>query len=222
MIINFWLLPLTLLLLWFPRQWFRFGLRFSWANGSRRRKRAKDRDDRDTGDASMRFGEVFFKPRNWFDFFRALIGAIALVYFCFDSAPEATRETLHQIRWIKAFILVIGVLIQTVRLENRLTLVAPVFYILGSSFGMIDWRAALFATIAVWTINLVLPSAGVFLFVFAGLQVCFGLLLQRGAFTEVSIAAGITCIPIVLSALTKRRLVQLNKKTKSGRSTSVL
>jgi hypothetical protein len=221
-IINLWLLPIALLLLWLPRQWFRFGGKVavfagSGGNGqSTRRRRRSPTEERDKSDVSLKLKDEVSKVRNWIDLVRALIGGIALTQVCFSVAPDAAKGTSTQLFVIEALILVVAVLIQTIRLENRFSLVAPVFFLLGLSFALIGWKAALFAVVGIWTLNLVLPGAGVFLFFFAALEICFGLLLGA-SLTSVELAASLSILPFFFSAVTKRPLVRLNKKTKSRR-----
>lgn len=216
MIIHYWFLSVALLLLWFPRQWLRFGRRVI----SRPHGRHSDRVERDATDKSLHVRDEFAKPRNWVDFLRALAGAVAVSYLCFEREPGAAKTVASQIFAIKCVVFVIAVLVQTIRLEGRFTLVAPVFFLLGLSFGLVGWKAAIFACIGVWTLNRVLPGVGFFLFVFAGLQVCFGLLLSRVPHLLLILAAGLTVLPVLLSAASKRRLVQLNKKSKTIRKVS--
>jgi hypothetical protein len=98
-------------------------------------------------------------------------------------------------------------------------LVPPVFFILGLSFGLLGWKAAVFAFIAIWIINCVLPSAGFFLAVFAGLEIVFGLLLSRTSLAWIILASSLAMLPVVLSAMVNRRLGRSNTK-KRPRTTS--
>ncbi|MBW8782834.1 MAG: hypothetical protein JF599_13235 [Verrucomicrobia bacterium] len=215
MIVNIWLLPLAVLLLWFPRQWLRFGKKLNLARPHRRRS---EKEVRDAEDISLRLRDEFRKVRNWVDLVRAAVGSIGLCVVCFNIAPDAPKNTPVTIFLIQTAVLVVAVLIQTVRVQPRLTLVAPVFFVLGLSFGLVGWPAALLACVAIWALNLVLPSAGYFLFFFAGLEVSFGLLLGWEGRPSIISAAVLALIPILLSAVTNRRLVQLNRKTRIVRA----
>lgn len=214
MSVNYWLLPIALLLLWFPRQWLRFGGKV--IAGPRRTP--EDKANRDLRDVSIKYADELKKPRNWVDFLRAMTGSLAVAYACFDTAAGVEKMPVVEIFTLQAAIFVIAVLIQTVRIEGKFALVAPIFFLLGLSFGVIGWKAAAFACVTVWIVNLVLPGPGAFLFVFAGLEVCFGLLLPRQASLRGAIlAAALSILPVLFSALTKRRLVKMNKKTKKVR-----
>lgn len=214
MTVNYWLLSVALVLIWLPRQWLRFGGKV--ITGPRRRPEVP-RDERHIRDVSLHARVEFAKPRNWIDFFRAIAGSLAVAYLCFDKIPGAPRSADTKIFVIETAVFVIAVLIQTIRLEGRFALVAPVFFILGLSFGLIGWQAALFACIAIWTLNLVLPNTGLFLFVFAALEVGFGLLLSRMSPGPVIVAAALAILPVVFSAASKRPLVRLNKKKRTIR-----
>lgn len=213
MIVNYWILSVALFLLWLPRQWLRFGGKVVKAGASRRRNRA----EHDPRDISVKLKEEFPKPRNWVDFLRAAAGAVAIGYVCFEKAPDAPRSVATSIFVVEGVIYVIAVLIQTIRMEGKLALTAPIFFLLGISFGIIGWKAAVFACVTIWVVNLVLPNSSVFLFVFAGMEMCFGLLLSRLDVRDAILAAALSVLPVVFSALMKRSLVRLSKKSRSVR-----
>jgi hypothetical protein len=182
------------------------------------RRKRPDRDDRDVGDVSIKWRDEFSNPRNWVDFLRAVAGSLAVSYVCFEQADDATKRVHTAIFVVQCVLMVAAVLIQTIRLEGRFTLSAPIFFVLGVSFGLIGWKAALLACVAIWVINLALPSAATFLFVFAGLQIFFGLVLpDQATIGPAMLAAGLAIAPVLLSALTKRRLVRFNKKARQSR-----
>lgn len=211
-IINYWLLPIALVLLWLPRQWLRFGGRVF----AEPRRRRVDHDEHDQRDVSLKYREEFTKSRNWIDFLRAIAGSLAISYCCFENGA-VDKAVDARIFVLQCVVLIAAVLIQTIRHEGRFSLVAPVFFILGLSFGLIGWKGGLFASITIWTLNLVLPSAGVFLFVFAGIEICFGLLLSKVPLRFALLAAALAILPVLLSAVTKHRLVRFSKKTKHVR-----
>ena len=214
MLVNYWLLPFALILLWFPRQWFRNGGSVIPTPRLRRRPAMQDHDPRDL---SLRWREEFFKFRNWMDVARGAVGSWAVVSMCFDTTPDAAKSTDVLILVLKALVLVIAVIIQTTRRERReITLVAPVFFVMGLSFGLVGTLAALFACLMVWTLNRALPSAGIFLCVFAGLQVCFGYVLASAPLPMLLLAAALGWIPVLLSAVTRRRLERIARGSSSS------
>ncbi len=219
MIVHYWLLSFALLLLWFPRPWLRFGGKVV----SLPSRSPVDKNLRDSNDVSLRLMDELPNPRNWVDFLRALAGGIAVMIFCFERIRGGPKITADLIFTIQCVIFVIALLIQTTRFfQQKMTLVAPIFFIFGLSFGLIGWQAALFACIAIWVANLLLPSAGVFLMVFAFLEMVFARFLSYGfhAYTRTLIlTAALAITPVLLSAMTNRRLVKLNKKTRVSRST---
>ena len=217
MIINFWLLPIALVLLWLPRQWLRFGGKvFSLPHRRRHHHHTEPGSEHDQRDVSLKVREEFLKSRNWIDLFRAIAGSLAVTWCCFENA-DAAKAVDARIFMLQTVVFVLAVLIQTLRFEGRFSLVAPVFFILGLSFGLIGWKGGLFAGITIWTLNLVLPSPGVFLVVFAGVEICFGLLLSRVPLRFALLAAALAILPVFLSAVTKHRLVRFSKKTKHVR-----
>jgi hypothetical protein len=207
-IVHYWLLSFALLLLWFPRQWLRFGGKVSAGNRGRGAPRS-------TRDVSLNMREEFTKPRNWIDAVRVITGCVALS-FAFEKAPSASRDVATQIFTYECTVLVIAVLIQTLRFSGRkFTMVPPVFFILGLSFILIGWKAAVFACVMIWILNAVLPSAALFLFLFALLQLGFGRLLPGAPLREVLLAASLAMLPVVFSLMLKRRLGRVNKASRS-------
>lgn len=214
MIINYWLLPVALLLLWFPRQWLRAGERLVELPNIRRAL-TKGRDPRDQ---SLPWREEVFRLRNWIDLGRALIGGIAVVHVCFEVAPGAPRSTGASLLLIKASLLLVAILVQTIRFESgRLTLFAPVFFACGLAIPLIGWMPALFAFVMTWTISRALHGPGMFLFAFAGLQGVFAHLMQTASPVAILLSAGITWIPVLMSAIFRRRLERAGKRAGSGR-----
>jgi hypothetical protein len=214
-LVNYWLLSVAVLLLWFPRQWLRVG-RTVIELPNLRKKLQTSHDPRDL---SLRWREEFFKARTWVDLLRALIGGIAVVHVCVGLSCTAARDVGVQILVIKALVLLIAVILQTVRIEyGRMTLVAPVFFIFGLSFPLIGWMPALFAIIMVWVMNRALPTVSMFLFAFASLQVGFGYLLGYSSLKLVLLSAGLAWMPVLWGAATHRRLERMAKTRTSSRS----
>ncbi len=223
MIVHYWLLSFSLLLLWFPRPWLRFGGRVFRLPS----RPPVDKNLRDSSDVSLRLADELPNLRNWIDLLRGAAGSIAVfgirigaerIPGCFERMRGAPKGTADIIFVIQCAIFVIALLIQTTRnFQERVTLVAPIFFIFGLNFGIIGPLATVFACIAVWVVNLLLPSSGVFLLVFAGLEVVFAKFLSFGvnAYTRTLImAAALTILPVLLSAMFNRRLVKLNKKAR--------
>ena len=215
MIIHIWLLLIALPLLWIPRQWLRYGGKVVTLP-----ERAKaEKDIRDANDVSLQLKSEILKPRNWVDFLRAAAGGIAVYAVCFEVGQGAAKGTGTIIYSIQFAVLLIAVLLQTIRIEQRMTLVAPVFFILGFSFGLIGWKAALFACVTIWVLNLLLPSAGMFLFVFAFVEaIFFRLVGEKFSMKTAILTIVLTTFPLLFSAVTNRRLVRLNKKNRTRSS----
>ena len=218
--VNYWILPFALLLLYFPRQWLRVSDKVS--NRSPRVNISSRQLDlnQDVKSNSLRLITLFSKARNWIDLARAATGVLALNYACFSVELGEAKSSAYKIFALKCALLVLAVLIQTIRPKSRVRLVAPIFFILGLSFGLINWLPALFAFVAVWTCNRaipsskILPSPGVFLFTFAGFELCFGLLLARGRLDYLLLIAALAILPPLLSGMLQLPLVQINKPSR--------
>ena len=212
MIVNYWILTIALLLLYFPRQWLRLGKKVTRSTAPR--NLGQPVVERDAQDASLSLKSEIGKARNWVDLARAAAGAIAVNYACFAVELGAAKSIGPTVFALKCALLVLAVLVQAIRFESRVRLVAPIFFILGLSFGLIGWKSALFAFVAVWTCNRAIPSAGVFLLAAASFQIAFGILLAHGLFDYQLLSAGLAILPLILSGMLKRPLVQLNKPSR--------
>ena len=116
-----------------------------------------------------------------------------------------------------AFVLVVGLLIQTVRWEKqRISFYPPIFYLAGLSVSLCDARGASFAFALIWAINAGLPNAQGFLSVYALLMVLFGHFFGMRVNLS-AIYAGVLCfLPVLLSLLAKRPLTVFSRRTARG------
>jgi hypothetical protein len=220
MIVNLPLLVLGVLLLWFPRGWLRLGLPVL-----RRRRRRGERSKsvepwraREPGDPHVSFATEFRKFRNFIDLLRA--GAASLVFAggmgippSLVAEPGAPRAVVWQIVALRAAILLVGVLIQTIRVERgRVSFYPPIFYLAGLSIGLCDIRGAAFAFALMWALNTGLPNSQGFLSVYALLLVAFGHLFARRGDLSAVYAGILAFVPVLLSLLAKKPLTIMSRK----------
>eukprot|EP01012_Entosiphon_sulcatum_P044975 TRINITY_DN59879_c0_g1_i1.p2 TRINITY_DN59879_c0_g1~~TRINITY_DN59879_c0_g1_i1.p2 ORF type:complete len:226 (-),score=13.39 TRINITY_DN59879_c0_g1_i1:64-741(-) len=223
MTVNYPFLLLAVALLWFPRHWLRLGSVFK-----RRRSAGVTRASeepwktRETGDPRVSLSGEFSKFRNYVDLLRAGAGSLALagglgIEPCLKVAEGAPRNMAYVVMAVRATILLIGLLVQTVRYENRkLRFYPAIFFLAGLSVGLCDYRAAAFAFVLVWTVNAMFGGAQSFLSCYAFLIVLFGHLFSRQGDLSV-IYAGLLCfLPVLLSLLANRPLVILGRKGTHG------
>lgn len=220
MIANVPLFVLGLLLLWFPRQWMRFG--FVVGHHRRRsRKTSEPWNQREPGDPRISFGELS-KVRNHVDLLRAIVGGLTIVGGPFMDASlavadAADRVAARQLLVLQVAILLIGLLIQTIRYERRhLTFYAPIFYIAGLSVCLCGPWGATFAFLLIWAVNPMFGSAQAFLTVYAVLLAVFGYLFGTDSILLVMAAFLICFLPVLLSLLTRRPLVVLARRATNG------
>src|SRR5438093_9899229 len=122
-------LPLFLLglaLLWFPRGWMRRGAAFL-----RRRRRSAESmrilepwKDREPGDPRISFRTEFAKVRNYLDLFRGAAGSLMLsgglgMPAAIGLAPGASRLGGRELIAVRATVLLVGLLVQTIRREKN-------------------------------------------------------------------------------------------------------
>jgi hypothetical protein len=202
-------------LLWVPRRWLRRGLGLL-----RQRRRSAGVEpitdpwkDREPGRPKVNFRAEFTNLRNYVDFLRALAGALAIwgglkIAPAIAAEAEAPKSVLRQVLMLQGAVVLIGLLIQTVRLEKkRVSFFPPIFFLAGLSVALTDYRAAAFAFLFVWIVNVALGNAQGFLTAYAVLVVVFGGLFQGFASIPVILAGWLTFLPVLLSLLANRPLV---------------
>ena len=201
MSIDYLFLGLAIFLLWFPRQWMR------WGSLTKRKRRVRMRAGEggvqaDAAESTrLRLFDEFKDRRNVIDFLRALTGGWALVGGWALKVPEGLgdEETLAVRYWIIAVqtaVLITAVLIQTVRYRRRVVLFAPVTYVVGLTFGVLGLEAAGFGLVLIVALNLVAPGALVFFSAYAIILLLFG-----GFFLRFSGMVFAMCVIVVLPAL---------------------
>lgn len=213
MTLSLFYLFLGVTLLWYPRSWMRWGALPPKHRARRRKPRASAEDHRERlpGDESLWMAEEFLKRRNWIDLARGVAGGYAVIYWS-THGTEGMPRLLGL--GVVAGITIIGLAVQTLRFEGRLAFYPPIFFLGGLSFGLVGWKVAFFAFIAMWAVNLALPSAAVFLFCYGGVVLILGVLFGAPR-TQVVLAAGLALLPVLVSLLSRRRLMaQFGRKAK--------
>jgi hypothetical protein len=222
MIVHLPSLILAALLLWFPRQWMRFGA--AWLKKRRRRTEGgapagESWKAREPGDPRVSFGNEFSKFRNYLDLLRAGAGSLALfgglgIPPSISFAAGAPRGVVWQTVIIRALILLVGIMVQTMRYErNKVTFYPPIFYLAGVSVGLCDIRGAAFAFVLVWAFNPMFGNAQAFLTVYAVLMVAFGHFFAGGGDLSAAYAGFLAFVPVLLSLLTNRPLTVFTRKS---------
>jgi len=225
--IDYPLLFLALILLWFPRQWLRFGrgVMRRWRWGKRAKGRRQNAGNvREPGDTRLRANEEFAKPRNYIDFFRALLGALLLVgnssWGVDASLTLATdRELLgHEaalLDRLRMAVMLIAVMIQFIRYEGRVTLYAPIFYLGGLGLALCGFNAGVIALLVAWTMNASIPLTPASYLTVYGLLIFMLGLVFRGMTDSYVLFVGTMCLlPVVVSLLARRSLAVFTKRIK--------
>lgn len=224
MIVDWPLLLLAVFFLWLPRQWMRLGAAFR-----RRRKRRGERANanepwkaREPGDPRVNLRREFAQFRNYIDLLRAAVGALLVegglgVEAVFRAGAGSIAAAGRQVQAVQVAVLLAGLLIQTVRLDQgKLRFFPPIFYLAGVTVGLCDWKAALFAFALVWVANAALANAQAFLAIYALLVVLFGLLFAEHGRLMVAYAGVLCFLPVLLSLLSRRPLVVMSRKAAHG------
>lgn len=176
MTVHWHYLALALITLWFPRQWLRLGK-------LQKRKSRKERETlerfnqdgaKDPEDKSVKLAKELRKPRNYIDFFRALVGSYCLWHFAF----ETTKDVGSTIPFLAcAAISTIAVVIQSVRWRERITFFAGVFFYAGFSAGLGNSYPGALAFLLVCAVNPVIPNPRLFVVAYALLLAPFNYML---------------------------------------------
>jgi hypothetical protein len=213
MSVNVPLLVLAIVLLWFPRSWLRLGRVLNRRRArSGAQKTTEPWNEREPGDPRVHFAAEFMKFRNYVDLIRAAVGAICVmgqwkIDPCVAPAAGASSGHVIAVMAVKSVILLIGLLIQTVRFERRLTFFPPVFFIAGLSLPLCTAWGAFFAFVLIWAVNPMLGNAQGFLFVYAVLLGVFGIFFD-GLGSRSTILASVLCfLPALLSLMAGKTLI---------------
>ena len=217
MVIHVPFLIFALLLLWFPRQWLRLG----FSMGGRRKRSASGEPwtTREAGDMSVSFRDEFRKLRNYVDLLRGAAGSLAVIGglgidACLDTVDNASRSLVTTVLAAKLLILLVGLLIQTVRLERqRFICFAPIFFLCGISIGLCGPQTALFAFALIWAVNPMVGGPQGFLFVYTILTLGFGRLFTGTTDKLTIVACAYLLLPVLLSLLSQRPLVLFTRKS---------
>jgi len=210
-------LSAALVMLWLPRQWLRSGKSIL----KRRRKpdgaleRLAGIGARDPEDRSVQPGKEFANFRNYVDFFRALAGGGCLAAFAFTAEGENAAETVFL---VQTLVLLVAVLIQTVRYDERLSFYAAIFYFVGLNVGVGQHYAGLFAIALTLAINPVIPNPRMFLTTYGLLLLPFGFAFNAD-YQLLGVNVGLVLLVPLLSLLTKRPVVIFSRKAKSAATT---
>lgn len=224
MSIDWLYLLIALFLLWYPRQALRLGGALFRSHGQRRGGKVDTNParSREAGDPAVVFSREITKLRNYIDIGRGALGsAILLGGFpgtpaALAAAPDATVLNQNLVFTALLLIVVAGVMIQSFRFEERVTMFPPIWYISGLVIGLCGPSVALFSLVLVWTINLTLPNPAGFLSVFALLVAIFGFWFKGVDNSWVYFTPFIVFLPVLVSLLARRRLVLFNKRIKTS------
>ena len=196
-------LALSLLLLWFPRNWLRFGMRVT-PKPPRKYNQAKV--ERDPYDQSVKPLAEAVKSRNWLDLFRAMIGGFGVLNVAEQQAIGGDLSAAPVLLALATAALVVGTVVQMVRLQGRLSLFAPIFFLQGLTFGATGGMVGAIAMLGAWGLSPVLPSAGALLFVQGAATLCLSLLLREADPVMGMVMAGVIWMPVLVSVLFRKRL----------------
>ena len=169
---------------------------------------------RDPDDKSVQPGKEFSNFRNYIDLLRALAGGYSLARFAFEVAGSA-EDAQQTVFVIQALILLVAVLIQSIRVDERLSFFAPIFYFVGLGVGVSGHYAGLFAFMLVLAINPVIPNPRMFLTAYGLLLLPFGYFFDADL-KLLGLNAALILLPPLLSLLSKRPLVIFARKAKSA------
>jgi hypothetical protein len=215
MIIHLPQFLVALLLLWLPRGWLRRGV-VLW-RARRARSSTHSWTHAPADGTTLTPGYEFMKVRNYVDLLRAGVATIALVGSngvpaAVTLAPGETQGATL-VLGIRAAILLIAVLIQTVRWNHgRLALAAPVFFIGGLAAGVQEPLAGLGAFAIAWALVPVFPFAPSFLAVLGAVFAALNTFLV-GVNLLVLATTAIFLVPVLVSLLARKPLLVYSRRS---------
>jgi hypothetical protein len=177
---------------------------------------------RGPGDPRVSFRAEFSKLRNYLDLLRSAVGSSAFAggfgfEACIQAPDTGSRTAPYLVIGLRAAVLLVGVLVQTTRIERkRVTFFPPIFYLAGLSLGLCDPRAAGFAFIFMWALNPMFGNAQGLLTGYALSLAGFGFLFRAPAYWTSGYAAALVFLPVLLSLLAQRPLIVLSRKPARG------
>lgn len=173
----------------------------------------------DPTDGRVNLRVEILKTRNHIDFARATLGSAVLLGTWPEWAKAAVGTDFIEadvLVWaVQVSVLLVGVLVQTLRYERRISLYAPLFYLSGMTLGMCGLYPGLFPMMLAWLIHRALPGSGALLSVQALLVLVFGVVFLGVDSRETFVAAALMFLPVALSLLSRRRLGVFNKRVKA-------
>lgn len=218
---NLTTLLIALGLLYFPRQWLRWGKRVLKSEHNSRNSDRNDFDPsrrREMGDPAVVFGDEFKKLRNYVDLLRGIAGSAVIVgtpytASCFALTAGAPANAAKIVLGLKCAILFGAMLVQLIRVERRITLFAPIFFLSGVTVGLCGAPAAAFAFMLIWTVNFGLPNPTAFMGVHAVLIVLFSVLFNGMRNPLLTVAAFLCLfVPVLVSLMSQRPLMLFNRR----------
>lgn len=220
MTFDYAILTLSILLLWIPRPWIRWGRLGGGAKApaldpgpsepqpKRRRRKSSAIRIEYALDYRLELMRELKDPYNWIDFFRAVVAGYGLLAASIKGVELVNIPLAESgpIIGTQVVVLIIAVLCQMLYFHKGVVFYAPLFFIQGLMFGVVDWRVGLLTMLGTWTISPLLVTAAPFLAVMGCAAAAFGALLKV-PWVYVLMALGISLWPVLLSILLHRRLV---------------
>lgn len=183
-----------------PRNWLRFGARL----GSATTRGGGTPSERDPFDRTVKVLVEVTKARNWIDFVRGALGAF-VVFYVADEQAEAAGP-MEPWRLTAIGVVVLGILAQMLRLEGRLALFAPIFFLQGVAVGVLGPVTGLIAMVGVWAFSPLLPNPAAVLLAQGAGVLALGIVLGADTPPTVVVVAALMWLPSLVGLLMRRRL----------------
>lgn len=160
-------------------------------------------------------GKVVRSWQNYLDLLRAVVAAFVLLSFAnhIEANPNARPELL----WLPKMILLVGVVIQTVRLTSPPMLFAPVFYLGGLTLVLSGYVEGGFAFLFGWAFAIGAKDVRWQLPVMGGFLVLVGFFNQNVT-PWLIMNAGLIFLPLFLAILFKKPLAYFSREPRAIRT----
>lgn len=148
--------------------------------------------------------------QNWMDLIRGFAGAYLVYRLSFPLERELGETYYYELVAI-AGILAIAVAFQVVYYRNHLYCVSPVFFLVGVSFGVVDWWIVLYGVAAGLFVGRTINASEAF---FIGMAATIGAIsfVFHGVDPGWLIACAVLVLPVVISLTCQESLVAVIRR----------
>ncbi len=162
------------------------------------------------GSNGLPLRRIFATWQHWLDLARGFLGSWLLYHHTFVFDPDLENGLFIEYGVI-GVVLAAGVAAQVFYYRRALYCLGPVLYLVGTSFGILDWWIALYGLLAGLFFGGISNSSTAFFFFASGTVAAVGFLFLRIDF-EWLLGSGLLLLPVVLAFSAQEGLVMATRR----------